>query len=122
MRTDDIINFAYFITQMVIVVIAMVYMIAHFAHPNDTEFGKKWYVRILVFIGFVLSFCPLILVHLDVTENKRTACPSTNIYCERKPVLGPIWLTIILLQSMFVWIISPLLIMYYQSNENRTFI
>jgi len=111
---DSIFLYAWFGAELFIICIASVYFLANNAHPNDTAFAKMWATRILTWLGFTLVPLPLILMHLDVTYNK------TSVYVDDKDnKYRVIWLIEILLQSAYVWIICPLVLVYYESNERH---
>jgi len=57
--------------MLFIIAVLTLYMIAHFAHPKDTNFGKSWCSRIIVWIGITISFVPLLVVQLDVDSSER---------------------------------------------------
>ena len=58
---------------------------------------------------------PALLVHLDVSfhDKPEESLDSDTLY-------GTIWLVEILIQAAYVWVICPLLIIYYEGNEKHT--
>lgn len=56
--------------MLFIIALLTLYMIAHFAHPKDTVFGKSWCSRIIVWLGITVSFVPLLVVQLDVFSSE----------------------------------------------------
>ena len=108
---DDVLTKVWFFTQIVVVAISMVYMIAEFAHPNDTEFGRSIISRIIIWLGFTMSFLPIMLVHLDFS-NSRTENQDLE-----SSGFSAVWLTTIFCQSMYVFVVCPLMIVFYESNE-----
>ena len=70
MNLDILFLYAWFMAELLIILLANIYLIASYSHPNDTNFAKQWPVRILTLIGFCLMYFPLLIVHLDVTQSQ----------------------------------------------------
>ena len=58
-------------------------------------------------------YVPLLLVHLDVTYH----LDASHSDHENMAGYRDTWLVVILIQSVYVWIICPLTIVYYEGNE-----
>ena len=115
-----------------IVFVANIYLMANLSHPNDTRFGKSWLSKIFVFTGLCLVLIPVIYVFQDIEANKHNEIYEIDYYVLNngtKVELDEVhlkfqdpWLHQIMFQSMFVWIICPLGLFFYESNENQTLI
>ena len=95
----------------------MIYMIAEFAHPNDTNFGKSIISRVVIWLGFTMSFVPIMLVHLDYEDSIEQSGQDMN-----KNKFNTLWLILIFFQSSYVFVICPLMIVFYESNERLSII
>ena len=107
--------------QVLIVFVANIYTIANKAHPNDTKFAKMWTTKIVVWIGFCMQYIPLLVVNMDVTYHLGVTQENQGTHLIEKDLYRDIWFGIILTQSFFVWIICPIIIVYYESNEKHSF-
>ena len=91
----------------------IIYFIADLAHPEDTDFGRSKLMRIAIFLGFLASFSSMLMVQVDVALSSHNNSPTLT---------KALWIIVILIQISYVFIIGPLLIVYYGSNENETFL
>ena len=102
--------FIWFSTELFVVAILLIYLIAEYAHPHDTSFGSMKLSRFLVWLGFFNSFVPLLFVMID----------SNNSRIEEPLDISWAWNLIAGTQGIYVWIICPLSIVYYQGNERES--
>ena len=98
--------------QFIFALIYFAYKLANLAHPNDTGFGNSWFAKITVYIGMVLTMTGVIYVQADLVLTKNTA--NSQAFNEQ------MWQGIILLQLIYVWVVAPLAIVFYGSNEDQT--
>lgn len=91
----------------------IIYLIADLAHPEDTDFGKSKLMRGMIFVGFLASFSSMLMVQLDVNLSTHTSSNRLS---------RSLWVIVIIVQVSYVFIAGPLLIVYYSSNENETFV
>ena len=62
-------TFIWFFTELFVIAILLIYMIAEYAHPNDTAFGSRKSSRFLVWFGFFVSFLPMLFVMIDLNNS-----------------------------------------------------
>ena len=97
--------------QYVFMLIYFAYKITSLAHPRDTTFGGSLFARVTIYIGMVLSLIGIIYVQVDLTMTKSTY--NTQYLNTR------IWEWLVMLQLIYVWIVCPLTMVFYQSNESE---
>lgn len=51
-----------------LIIIGNIYFLAKYAHPKDTPFGSSIPMRIIVVLGYTVSYLPIIFVLLDVAN------------------------------------------------------
>jgi hypothetical protein len=51
---------------IVAVMIYLVYFVAHYAHPEDTSFGKSFFARAMIYIGYFICFSLILAVQFDI--------------------------------------------------------
>jgi hypothetical protein len=97
--------------------------LAHYAHPNDTPFGKNIFVRLLVvkifffkhsikIFGFSISYFPFLLVIMDVINaNSKSGFP-----------IELLWYLETIIQVSCVFLVFPLFTVYYEGNEEDNFV
>ena len=71
---NNLMSFIWFSVELFIIAIFLVYLIAEYAHPNDTSFGSMKVSRFVVWLGFFTSFIPLLFVLID-SNNSRADDP-----------------------------------------------
>lgn len=114
---DAIFLYSWFIAELFIVCVGNIFMIATLAHPKDTPFARRWIIRLATWAGFTFLFIPLLLVHLDVKYSSKLT-EEEHLHNKYRTV----WLLEILIQSAFVWVLCPLCIVFYESNERQELI
>jgi len=40
----------------------ILYFIADYAHPEDTEFGRSIFTRVMIFLGFLAGYSSMVVV------------------------------------------------------------
>ena len=107
----------WFLAQVSIVALAMLYLIAELAHHNDTAFGKSLISRTVIWLGLTMSCIPMILVHVDFEQTIHL-----ENYSQSSSAMQSIWLLLIFVQGVYVFAICPLMIVFYESNERLTIV
>lgn len=67
---DNIFTYAWVAAYLLIVGLSSLYVIVHLAHPQDTPFARSCTSRICIWLGFVFSSLPIIMVFIDVSLNE----------------------------------------------------
>lgn len=116
---DNMFLLGWFFTEVLMIGVLNIYLIAHYAHPNDTSFGSHKLTRFVCWIGFTIVYIPILLVHLDFDYYKNH--PDYKNPFNSTQIFEYIWIGAIMLQSIFVWIICPLAIVFYSANERLSF-
>ena len=104
------IEFSYQILMMSLVIVAvmiyLVYFVAHYAHPEDTSFGKSFFARAMIYIGYFICFSLILAVQFDIflTQN---GVKFRGVYYAIQTI-----------QLLYVFALGPALMVYYESNEN----
>lgn len=62
-------TYIWFFTELFVLAILLIYLIAEYAHPNDTAFGSLKSSRFLVWFGFFVSFLPMLFVMMDLNNS-----------------------------------------------------
>jgi LMBR1 domain-containing protein 1 len=100
--------------ELVAIAAYIIYFMADNAHPEDTDFGKSIFCRVMIFLGFLSAYSSMLMVQVDVLQSDH---PDVS-----RNVIEILWIFVILIQIAFVYIVSPLMLVYYQSNENDKFV
>ncbi|CDW87933.1 UNKNOWN [Stylonychia lemnae] len=95
------------IALLIILLVANIYFMAHNAHPNDSPFGQNIIMRILVVFGFTISYTPILMVPLDISNSQSNG--GLN--------METLWGIILIIQVSCVWVLFPIFIVFYESNE-----
>jgi len=94
------------------------------SHHNETNFGKSKIMKCFIVLAFILPYCLMISVPLDVhISNSSWESADTNLtdpWVVR--LLRMIWMVVIMLVICVVWLIIPMLIVFYESDETKPFV
>ena len=101
--------------EFVSLMVYILYFIADYAHPEDTDFGRSIFTRVMIFLGFLAAYSSMLMVQLDVLISKDSTAA-------KHAFVSTFWVVVILIQIIFVFIAAPLMIVYYSSNENDPFL
>jgi hypothetical protein len=52
--------------ELIAICTYIVYFLADHAHPEETEFGRSWFTRTIIFLGFLSAYTSMLMVQLDV--------------------------------------------------------
>ena len=108
--TEDTITFIYNIALMSMDVLALmiylIYFLAHYAHPQDSAFGGSTFAKIMIYIGYFLGYLFLLTIQFDIYLTQK----GFNI--------KPFYYIIQWSQLIYVFILGPSLLVFYESNES----
>jgi hypothetical protein len=54
------------IVTILVLMIYLVYFLAHYAHPEDTAFGKSKLARIVIYTGYFFAYILILTVQFDI--------------------------------------------------------
>ena len=89
------------------------YAIAYLGHSNETPFGDSKFSKLIVWFGMTIGFIPIFLVTLDAGVNSS----GNHLH-----IFRDLWITLGIMDGAYVFIICPLMIAYYEGNENQAII
>jgi hypothetical protein len=98
--------------ELIAVMAYIIYFVADHAHPEDTELGKSWFMRITIFLGMLCAYTSMLMVQADVLFSSHLVSHG---------VVEWMWAVVVFCQISFVYIVAPLVLVYYSSNENEPF-
>ena len=98
---------------VIILIIALlvtnIYILVYFCHPDDRGSCVGWVLKIIVIIGLTLSWIQVLLLPLDVSNN-RTFGGGLNMRI--------FWYIIYIITIVYILIISPISSSYYESDDS----
>lgn len=89
--------------------VATIYLLAYYSHPEDGGFGADLLAKIIMIIGMSLSWATVLMFPLDVS-NARSEDESSF----RMDIM---WYIIYISTAVFVLIIIPAMIFWYEADE-----
>ena len=106
-----------FLLQVFAIVIFNLYLIAHYAHPEDSAFGRSKLVKAFVILSYSTNFILVLMVPLDVFMSKMSD-PAVATYTKgENNSINILWLFISFSTITMVFIALPVMILFYESNE-----
>jgi hypothetical protein len=112
--SEDWFVWAYNLSLMGMTIVAtliyLIYFIGHFAHPEDTAFGKSVLARTMIFLGYFFGYALMLTVQIDV------------FFFNQGYNIAIVYYVIELAQLLYVFAVGPLLLVYYESNPNLPFV
>jgi len=103
------------ITSVVIGLILLlvnVYLLALYVHPEDRGFGASLFPKVLVVLGLTLSWGQVLMISLDI-GNARGYGGGFN--------MDSLWQVSILFTSLFLLVLIPFALFFYETDENKAF-
>jgi hypothetical protein len=94
----------------VILLVANVYLLAYYSHPDDGGFGAGIFAKIVLVLSMTLTWATVLMFPLDVSNSR-----SDNTVPFRMDVF---WMIIYICTGVFVLIIIPGCIYYYESDPD----
>ena len=100
------------IILIVALLITNIYILVYFCHPDDRGSCVGWVLKIIVIIGLTLSWIQVLLLPIDVSNN-RTFGGGLNMRI--------FWYIIYIITIVYILIISPISSSYYESDDSLSF-
>ena len=101
------------VTVVILLIIALlvtnIYILVYFCHPDDRGSCVGWVLKIIVIIGLTLSWIQVLLLPLDVANN-RTFGGGLNMRI--------FWYIIYILTIVYILIVSPISSSYYEADDS----
>ena len=97
------------IILIVALLITNIYILVYFCHPDDRGSCVGWVLKIIVVIGLTLSWIQVLLLPIDVSNN-RTFGGGLNMRI--------FWYIIYIITIVYILIISPISSSYYESDDS----
>jgi len=100
---------------LVLIAISALYFLVYFQHPEDK--WVAWAPKIVVIIGLIIACCNILLLPLDVQNQRGEAVKKGSL------PMGVLNLFFFILTSIFAIIVIPFMMFYYEAydgNENGT--
>ena len=117
--TEESFNINFFsvvVIQFILLVCVFVYAFYHvlnYAHTNDTKFGASLFARIFVISGEIIYLFVICYVPVDVELSTR----GENAF----NVSEWIWLIFGFIQMFYIWVFSPILFAFYDTDERKSY-
>ena len=92
---------------VIALLVTNIYVLAYFCHPDDRGSFIGWVMKIIVIIGLTLAWIQVLLLPLDVSNN-RTFGGGLNMRI--------FWYIIYILTIIYILVISPLASSYYDAD------
>lgn len=100
------------ILLIIALLVTNIYVLAYFCHPDDKGSCLGWVMKIIVIIGLTLAWIQVLLLPLDVSNN-RTFGGGLNMRI--------FWYIIYILTIIYILVISPIASSYYESDYTWSF-
>ena len=95
--------------MLLCVFVYALFHVANYAHGGDTAFGKSTAARIFIISGEILCLISVVFIPVDVAMKTRgeTALEVSRWF----------WIVLVFVQMTYIWVISPILFAFYESDE-----
>ena len=90
--------------------VATIYLLAYYSHPEDGGFGADLLAKIVMIIGMSLSWATVLMFPLDVSNARSDDQASFR--------MDIMWYIIYISTAAFVLIIIPAMIFWYEADED----
>lgn len=95
-----------------LLLVANIYLLAYYCHPDDSGFGADLFAKIVVVMGMTLSWATVLMFPLDVSNSRGD---------QESPFrMDLFWRIIYIITGVFVLVIIPACIYYYESDSEWT--
>ncbi len=103
----DILTIIFIVLIAIGLIVASLYLLAYYCHPDDRGFGSALICKIVVVLGMTLSWAQVLMLPLDVS----------NIFGEGGGLNMQIfWYVVYISTAAFVLIIIPSMSSYYECD------
>ena len=92
---------------VIALLVTNIYILAYFCHPDDKGSCLGWVMKIIVIIGLTLSWIQVLLLPLDVSNN-RTFGGGLN--------MRVFWFIIYILTIIYIIVVAPIATSYYEAD------
>ena len=92
-----------------LLLVANVYLLAYYSHPDDGGFGADLISKIVMILGMTLTWTIVLMFPLDVSNARSTQDVQFN--------MGLMWMIIYICIAAFVLVIIPACIFYYEADS-----
>ena len=58
------------IIMTIVLLVTNIYILIYFSHPDDKESVMGWVLKVIVLLGLTLAWCQVLMVPLDVSNNR----------------------------------------------------
>ena len=93
----------------VLLIIANIYLLAYYCHPDDRGFGSALICKIVVIIGMILAWAQVLMLPLDVSNSRGFGGEIR---------MDLFWIIIYMATAVFILFIIPSLTYYYESDPD----
>ena len=108
----DVLTLIITIIISISLLITSIYILAYFCHPDDTSSFDGWVLKIVVVFGIILSWSQVLALPLDVSNNRGFG-NGLDMHL--------FWCIIYYADFIYVFIIYPLSVSYYECDSEWTF-
>ena len=105
----DVLTLIMMIIVAIILLISNIYILIYYSHPDDRSSCSAWFLKILVVIGLTLAWFQVLLLPLDVNNN-RTFGSELNMQV--------LWYILYISIIVYVLILFPISSSYYETDED----
>jgi LMBR1 domain-containing protein 1 len=91
----------------ILLIIANIYLLAYYCHPDDKGFGSATVCKIVVVLGMTLSWAQVLMLPLDVSNARGSGGIRMDIF----------WIVIYLTTAIFIVFIIPSIMYYYEADS-----
>lgn len=95
-----------------VLLVMNIYLLAYYSHPDDNGFGVDLIAKIVMILGMTLTWATVLMFPLDVS--------NTRSDTETPFRMDLFWMIIYICTAVFVLIIIPACIYWYESNPEWT--
>ena len=96
----------------VLLLIANVYLLAYYSHPDDGGFGASLFAKIIMILAMTLTWATVLMFPLDVS--------NTRSDIEVGFRMDIFWFIIYITTGVFILFIIPACIYYYEADSEWT--
>ena len=65
--------------EFIAIIAYIIYFMADKAHPEDTDFGKSMFCRVMFFFGFLFAYSSMLTAQIDVLQASHSQFPLEGV-------------------------------------------
>lgn len=96
----------------VVLIIATIYLLAYYSHPDDGGFGADLFAKIIMILGMILTWASVLMFPLDVSNTRSQSTVPFR--------MDLFWFIVYICIGVFILIIIPACIYFYETNPDWT--